>query len=160
MFYFSCHCGRQGPRDSDEDLVVLYLIVNPLDPSDTIDVALPWPFCHLVVRVVVIAETKAAKPILRCAHRSTRTQMTMQERVLALPDFALSYTTVMPAHHPTVPLFHCGVHTIYLDLYKPLMMLTTNSQEGSSPAQPSSTCPTTDAATSPQCVSAPSAPSC
>ena len=119
MFYFSCHCGRQGPRDSDEDLVVLYLIVNPLDPSDTIDVALPWPFCHLVVRVVVIAETKAAKPILRCAHRSTRTQMTMQERVLALPDFALSYTTVMPAHHPTVPLFHCGVHTIYLDFYKP-----------------------------------------
>ena len=90
MFYFSCHCGREGPRDSDEDLVVLYLIVNPLDPSDTIDVALPWPFCHLVVRVVVIAETKAAKPILRCAHRSTRTQMTMQERVLALPDFALS----------------------------------------------------------------------
>ena len=119
MFYFSCHCGREGPRDSDEDLVVLYLIVNPLDPSDTIDVALLWPFCHLVVRVVVIAETKAAKPILRCAHRSTHTEMTMQERVLALPDFALSYTTVMPAHHPTAPLYHCGVHTIYLDFYKP-----------------------------------------
>ena len=158
MFYFSCLYGREGPRVSDEDLVVLYLIVNPLDPSDVIDVSVPWPFCHLVVRVVVIAETKAAKPILRCAHRSTRTQMTMQERVLALPQFALSYTTVMPAHHPTVPLFHCGVHTIYLDFYKPLMMFTTNSQEGS-PAQPSSTCLTTVAATSPQRVSAPSAPS-
>ena len=117
MFYFSCHFGRQGPRDSDEDLVVLYLIINPLDPSDTIDVALPWPFCHLVVRVVVIAETKAAKPILRCAHRSTRTQMTMQERVLALPEFALSYTTVMPAQ--AVYTTHCGVHKIYLDFYKP-----------------------------------------
>ena len=160
MFYFSCPCGRQGPKDSDEDLIVLYLIRNPLDPSDTIDVALPWPFCHLVVRVVVIAESKAAKPILRCAHSSTRIVMTMEERKLALPNFALSYTTVMPAHHPTAPLYHCGVHTIYLDLYKPLMMLTNNSQEGSSPAQPSSTCPTTDAATSPQCVSAPSAPSC
>ena len=65
MFYFACPCGRQGPRDSGEDLIVLYLIRNPLDPSDTIDVALPWPFCHLVVRVVVIAESKAAKPILR-----------------------------------------------------------------------------------------------
>ena len=117
MFYFSCHCGREGPRDSDEDLVVLYLIVNPLDHSDVIDVSVPWPFCHLVVRVVVIAETKAAKPILRCAHRSTRTQMTMQERVLALPDFALSYTTAMPAQ--AVYTTHCGVHKIYLDFYKP-----------------------------------------
>ena len=117
MFYFSCPCGRQGPRDSGEDLIVLYLIINPLDPSDTIDVALPWPFCHLVVRVVVIAETKAAKPILRCAHRSTRTQMTMQERVLALPQFALSYTTVMPTQ--AVYTTHCGVHKIYLDFYKP-----------------------------------------
>ena len=87
MFYFSCPCGRQGPRDSDEDLVVLYLIINPLDPSDTIDVALPWPFCPLVVRVVVIAETKAAKPILRCARRSVAREMTTQERVLALPQF-------------------------------------------------------------------------
>ena len=159
MFYFSCPCGRQGPKDSGEDLIVLYLIRNPLDPSDTIDVALPWPFCHLVVRVVVIAESKAAKPILRCAHSSTRRLMTMEERKLALPNFALSYTSVMPAHHPTAPLYHCGVHTIYLDLYKPLMMFTTNSQEGS-PAQPSSTCLTTVAATSPQCASAPSAPSC
>ena len=39
MFYFSCQCGREGPRDSDEDLVVLYLIINPLDPSDVIDVS-------------------------------------------------------------------------------------------------------------------------
>ena len=160
MFYFACPCGRQGPRDSDEDLLVLYLIRNPLDPSDTIDVALPWPFCHLVVRVVVIAESKAAKPILRCAHNSTRIEMTMEERTLAFPDFALSYATVMPEPVRAGPFHHCGVHTIFLDLYKPLMMLTTNSQEGSSPAQPSSTCPTTDAATSPQCVSAPSAPSC
>lgn len=85
MFYFACPCGRQGPRDSGEDLLVLYLIRNPLDPSDTIDVALPWPFCHLVVRVIVIAESKAAKPILRCAHDSTRIEMTMEERTLSFP---------------------------------------------------------------------------
>ena len=86
---------QTGPKDSGEDLLVLYLIRNPLDPSDTIDVALPWPFCHLVVRVVVIAESKAAKPILRCAHDSTRIEMTMEERTLALPDFALSFRSFL-----------------------------------------------------------------
>ena len=117
MFYFSCLCGREGPRDSDEDLVVLYLIINPLDPSDVIDVSVPWPFCHLVVRVVVISETRAAKPILRCAHRSTAREMDMQERVLALPQFALSYTTAMPTR--AVYTTHCGVHKIFLDFYNP-----------------------------------------
>ena len=43
--------------------------------------------------------------------------MTMQERVLALPQFALSYTTVMPTQ--AVYTTHCGVHKIYLDFYKP-----------------------------------------
>ena len=117
MFYFSCHCGREGPRDSDEDLVVLYLIINPLDPSDVIDVSVPWPFCHLVVRVVVISETRAATPILRCAHRSVAREMDMQERVLALPQFALSNTTVMPTR--AVYTTTCGCHKIYLGFYKP-----------------------------------------
>ena len=117
MFYFSCQCGREGPRDSDEDLVVLYLIINPLDPSDVIDVSVPWPFCHLVVRVVVISETRAATPILRCAHRSVAREMDMQERVLALPQFALSNTTVMPTR--AVYTTTCGCHKIYLGFYKP-----------------------------------------
>ena len=117
MFFFSCQCGREGPRDDDEDLLTLYLIINPSDPSDVINVSVPWPFCHLIVRVVVVSETRAATPILRCAHRSVAREMDMQERVLALPQFALSNTTVMPTR--AVYTTTCGCHKIYLGFYKP-----------------------------------------
>ena len=117
MFFFSCQCGREGPRDEDEDLLTLYLIINPSDPSDVINVSVPWPFCHLIVRVVVVSETRAATPILRCAHRSAAREMDMQERVLALPQFALSNTTVMPTR--AVYTTTCGCHKIYLGFYKP-----------------------------------------
>ena len=120
MFYFQCQCGIDRPKNEDEDLYTLYLIVNknviPLDPSEIINVSVPWPFCHLVVRVVVVSKTRAATPILRCARRSAAREMDMEERVLALPQFAFSTTSAMP----TQAVFHatCGHHPIYLGYYR------------------------------------------
>ena len=121
MFYFRCQCGIDRPKNEDEDLYTLYLIINKnviaSDPSEVINVSVPWPFCHFVVRVVVVSETRAATPILRCVHRSVAREMDMQERVLALPKFALSNTTVMPTR--AVYTTTCGCHKIYLGFYKP-----------------------------------------
>ena len=120
MFFFRCQCGREGPKDEDEDLFTLYLIINKnvisSDPSEVINVSVPWPFCHFVVRVVVVSETRAATPILRCARRSAAREMDMEERVLALPQFAFSTTSAMP----TQAVFHatCGHHPIYLGYYR------------------------------------------
>jgi len=120
MFFFRCQCGREGPKNEDEDLFTLYLIINKnvisSDPSEVINVSVPWPFCHFVVRVVVVSETRAATPILRCARRSAAREMDMEERVLALPQFAFSTTSAMP----TQAVFHatCGHHPIYLGYYR------------------------------------------
>ena len=116
MFYFRCQCGREGPKNEDEDLFTLYLIINASDPSEVINVSVPWPFCHFVVRVVVVSETRAATPILRYARRSVAREMDMEERVLALPHFALSTTSVMPTR--AVYTTTCGCHQIYLGFYR------------------------------------------
>ena len=116
MFFFRCQCGREGPKDEDEDLFTLYLIINKnVVSSDPINVSVPWPFCHLVVRIVVVSQTRAATPILRCARRSAAREMDMEERVLDLPQFAFSTTSTMP----TQAVFHatCGRHPIFLGYY-------------------------------------------
>ena len=119
MFFFRCQCGREGPKNEDEDLFTLYLIINKnvisSDPSEVINVSVPWPFCHFVVRVVVVSETKAATPILRCARRSAAREMDMEEQVLALPQFAFSTTSAMP----TQAVFHatCSRHPIFQGYY-------------------------------------------
>ena len=120
MFFFRCQCGREGPKDEDEDLFTLYLIINKnvvsSDPSEAVNVSVPWPFCHLVVRIVVVSQTRAATPILRCARRSAAREMDMEERVLDLPQFAFSTTSTMP----TQAVFHatCGRHPIFLGYYR------------------------------------------
>ena len=120
MFYFRCQCGIDRPKNEDEDLYTLYLIINKnvisSDPSEVINVSVPWPFCHFVVRVVVVSETRAVTPILRCAQRSVAREMDKEERVLALPQFAFSTTSSMPTR--AVFIATCGHHPIYLKIYR------------------------------------------
>ena len=118
MFYFRCQCGIDRPRNEDEDIYTLYLIVNknviPLDHSEIINVSVPFPFCHYVVRVVVVSEpNRAVTPVLRCAQRSVAREMAKEERVLALPEFAFSTTSSMPTG--AVFIATCGNHPIYLE---------------------------------------------
>ena len=121
MFYFRCQCGIDRPKNEDEDIYTLYLIVNknviPLDPSEIINVSVPFPFCHYVVRVVVVSEpNRAVTPVLRCAQRSVAREMAKEERVLALPEFAFSTTSSMPTR--AVFIATCGHHPIYLEIYR------------------------------------------
>ena len=121
MFYFRCQCGIDRPKNEDEDIYTLYLIVNknviPLDLSEIINVSVPFPFCHYVVRVVVVSETnRAVTPVLRCAQRSVAREMAKEERVLALPEFAFSTTSSMPTG--AVFIATCGHHPIYLEIYR------------------------------------------
>ena len=121
MFYLRCQCGIDRPKNEDEDLYTLYLIVNknviPLDPRGIINISVPFPFCHYVVRVVVVSETsRAVTPVLRCAQRSVAREMDKEERVLALPEFTFSTTSSMPTR--AVFIATCGHHPIYLEIYR------------------------------------------
>ena len=121
MFYFRCQCGIDRPRNEDKDIYALYLIVNknviPLDPSEIVNVSVPFPFCHYVQRVVVVSEpNRAVTPILRCSQRSVAREMAKEERVLALPEFAFSTTSSMPTG--AVFIATCGNHPIYLEIYR------------------------------------------
>ena len=118
MYYFRCQCGINRPRNQDENIYTLYLVVNkdviPLDPSEVVNVSVPFPFCHYVQRVVVVSEpNRAVTPILRCCQRCVAWKMSKEERVLALPDFAFSAMSSMPTG--TVFIATCGNHQIYLD---------------------------------------------
>ena len=118
MFYFQCQCGIDRPKNEDEDIYTLYLIVNknviPLDLSEIINVSVPFPFCHYVQRVVVVSEpNRAVTPIVRCCQRCVAWKMSKVERVLALPDFAFSAMSSMPTG--TVFIATCGNHQIYLE---------------------------------------------
>ena len=121
MFYFRCQCGIDRPRNEDENIYTLYLVVNknviPLDPSEIVNVSVPFPFCHYVQRVVVVSETnRAVTPVLRCAQRSVAREMAKEERILALPEFAFSTTSSMPTR--AVFTATCGHHPIYLEIYR------------------------------------------
>ena len=121
MFYFRCQCGIDRPKNEDEDIYTLYLIVNknviPVDRSEIINVSVPFLFCHYVKRVVVVSEpNRAVTPILRCSQRSVAREMAKEERVLALPEFAFSTTSSMPTG--AVFIATCGNHPIYLEIYR------------------------------------------
>ena len=121
MFYFRCQCGIDRPRNEDENIYTLYLVVNKnvilLDPSEIVNVSVPFPFCHYVQRVVVVSEpNRAVTPILRCSQRSVAREMAKEERVLALPEFAFSTTSSMPTG--AVFIATCGNHPIYLEIYR------------------------------------------
>ena len=118
MYYFQCQCGINCPRNQDENIYTLYLVVNkdviPLDPSEVVNISVPFPFCHYVQRVVVVSEpNRAVTPILRCSQRCVAWEMSKEERVLALPEFAFSTTSSMPTG--AVFIATCGNHPIYLE---------------------------------------------
>ena len=112
---------HRPPKNEDEDIYTLYLVVNrnviPLDPSEIVNVSVPFPFCHYVQRVVVVSEpNRAVTPILRRAQRSVAREMAKEERVLALPEFAFSTTSSMPTRAVFIAI--CGHHPIYLEIYR------------------------------------------
>ena len=120
MYYFQCKCGINRPRNHDENIYTLYLVVNkeviPLDPIEVVYVSVPFPFCHYIQRVVVVSEpNRVVTPVLRCCQRCVAWQMSKEERVLIRPDFAFATMTFLPTG--SVLIATCGNHQIFL---KPL----------------------------------------
>ena len=118
MYYFNCQCGINRPRQHDENIYTLYLVVNkeviPLDPVEVVNISVPFPFCHYIQRVVVVSEpNRVVTPILRCCQRCVAWQMSKEERVLTRPDFAFSTMSFLPTG--TVLIATCGNHQIFLE---------------------------------------------
>ena len=57
MYFFNCGCGTTRPKNPDETIYTLYLLVKEGSDEDRmlVDIHIPYPWCHLIQHIEVVS---------------------------------------------------------------------------------------------------------